>query len=415
MSWFHHIIRITIAGILLLTATMAKAQISDSVVRIGVLNDQTGVYSDHCGAGSIVAARLAIEDANGRVLGKPVDIVFADHQNKPDIAAARAREWFDEGKVDMAIDFCNSAVALAVEHVAREKNRIAIATAVATADFTGKACSPTAIAWTHDSYSLTTTLARSLVRRGLDTWFFITVDYTFGHSLEADAAASVRANGGKVLGSVRHPLNTPDFSSYLLQAKASGAKVVALANGGADMRNASKQAAEFGIVRGGQSVVSLLAFITDIDSLGLAATQGLPFVTAFYWDRNDETRAWSRRFFERHGKMPSQSQASVYSAIRHYLRAIEAAGTDETTAVMAKMQALPVDDLFSHGGIVREDGRMIHDLYLVQVKSPAEQRYPWDYYRVLETVPADQAFRSLQDGGCPLVMQAQSIKNSEKR
>jgi branched-chain amino acid transport system substrate-binding protein len=408
MGWLGRMVGATSGAILLLGVDFAHAQISDGVVRIGILNDQAGVYSDHCGTGSLVAARMAIEDAGGRVRGTPVDIVLADHQNKVDIGSAIARQWFDEGKVDMAIDLCNSAVALAVQHLAREKNRIAIATAVATADFTGRACSPTAIAWTHDSYSLTTTLARSLVRRGLDSWFFITVDYTFGHSLEADATASIKANGGKILGSARYPLNAPDFSSYLLQAKASGAKVVALANGGSDMRNASKQASEFGIAKGGQSLVALLAFITDIHGLGLEATQGLSFVTAFYWDRNDETRAWSRRFFERHGKMPSQSQASVYSAIRHYLRAIEAAGTDETTAVMAKMRAVPVDDMFSHGGIIREDGRMVHDLYLVQVKAPAEQRYPWDYYRVLETIPADQAFRPLQDGGCPLVRQRPS-------
>ena len=405
MNWFHRMIGSTTGAILLLGATFAHAQISDGVVRIGILNDQGGVYSDHCGTGSLVAARMAIEDSGGRVRGMPVDIISADHQNKVDIGSAVARQWFDEGKVDMAIDLCNSAVALAVQHLAREKNRIAIATAVATADFTGKACSPTAIAWTHDSYSLTTTLARSMVRRGLDSWFFITVDYTFGHSLEADATASIKGNGGKVLGSARYPLNAPDFSSYLLQAKASGAKVVALANGGSDMRNASKQASEFGIARSGQSLVALLAFITDIHGLGLQATQGLSFVTAFYWDRNDETRTWSRRFFERHGKMPSQSQASVYSAIRHYLRAIEASGTDETTAVMAKMRAMPVDDMFSHGGIIREDGRMVHDLYLVQVKAPTEQRYPWDYYRIVETIPADQAFRSLQDGVCPLVRQ----------
>jgi branched-chain amino acid transport system substrate-binding protein len=395
-------------GILLAGATAAQAQISDGVVRIGILNDQTGVYSDHCGSGSGVAARMAVEDAGGQVLGKPVEIVTADHQNKVDIGALTARQWFDEGKVDMAIDFCNSAVALAVEQLAREKNRIAIATAVATADFTGKACSPTGIAWTHDSYSLTTTLARAMVRRGLDTWFFITVDYTFGHSLEADASAAVKAAGGKVLGSVRYPLNSPDFSSYLLQAKASGAKVIALANGGSDMRNASKQAREFGIMEGGQSVVSLLTFITDIHALGLPPTKGLSFVTAFYWDRNDETRAWSQRFFARHGKMPSQSQASVYSSIRHYLRAIETAGTDEASAVMAKMRAMPVDDFFSHGGTLREDGRMVHDLYLVQVKAPADQREPWDYYRILETIPAEQAFRSLKEGGCPLVNHAQS-------
>ena len=379
------------------------AQVSDNVVRIGVLNDQSGLYADLAGPGSVVAARMAADDAGAKVLGKPVEIVVADHQNKADIGANIARQWFDAGKVDMAIDFDNSSVALAVEQLAKEKNRIAIATAVGTTDFTGKACSPTAISWTYDSYALTTSLARSVVRRGLDTWFFITVDYAFGHSLEADASNAVRAVGGKVLGAVRHPLDTPDFGSYLLQAKASGAKVVALANGGGDMTNATKQATEFGLQHGGQTLVSLLAFITDIHSLGIGATQGLTFVTAFYWDRDDETRAWSKRFFERHQKMPTMAQASVYSAIRHYLRAIEAAGTDEAKAVMAKMREIPVNDFYVKNGRIREDGRLLHDMYLVQVKTPEESRYPWDYYKVLQTIPADQAFRSLEEGGCTLV------------
>jgi branched-chain amino acid transport system substrate-binding protein len=380
----------------------ARAQVSDDVVRIGVLNDQSGLYADLGGPGSVVAARMAAEDAGGKVLGRPVEIVFADHQNKADLGATIARQWFDEGKVDMAIDFDNSSVALAVEQLGKEKNRIAIATAVGTTDFTGKACSPTGISWTYDSYALTTSLARSAVQRGLDTWYFITVDYTFGHSLEADASAAVRAAGGRVLGSVRHPLGTADFSSYLLQAKASGAKVVALANGGGDMTNATKQATEFGLQAGGQTLVSLLAFVTDIHGLGVPATQGLTFVTAFYWDRTEASRAWSKRFFERHGKMPTMAQASVYSAIRHYLRAIAAAGTDEAKAVMAKMRELPVDDFYVKDGRIREDGRLLHDMYLVQVKAPAESRYPWDYYKVLQTIQAGQAFRSAAEGGCPL-------------
>jgi branched-chain amino acid transport system substrate-binding protein len=380
----------------------ASAQVSDDVVRIGVLNDQSGLYADLGGPGSVVAARMAAEDAGGQVLGKPVEIVFADHQNKADLGATIARQWFDEGKVDLAIDFDNSSVALAVEQLAKEKNRIAIATAVGTTDFTGKACSPTGISWTYDSYALTTSLARSAVQRGLDTWYFITVDYTFGHSLEADASAAVKAAGGRVLGSVRHPLGTADFSSYLLQAKASGAKVVALANGGGDMINATKQATEFGLQQGGQTLVSLLAFISDIHGLGLSATQGLTFVTAFYWDRTEESRAWSKRFFERQGKMPTMAQASVYSAIRHYLRAIAVAGTDEAKAVMAKMRELPVDDFYVRNGRIREDGRLLHDMYLVQVKEPEESRHPWDYYKLLQTIPAGQAFRSAEDGGCPL-------------
>jgi branched-chain amino acid transport system substrate-binding protein len=393
------------AGFALLAAPLpaAVAQISDGVVKIGVLNDQSGLYADLGGPGSVIAAQMAVEDFGGTVLGKPIEIVSADHQNKADIGASIARQWFDADKVDMAIDFDNSAVALAVEQLAKERNRIAIATAVGTTDFTGKACSPTGISWTYDSYALTTSLARAVMKKGLDTWFFLTVDYAFGHSLEADTTRAVLASGGKVVGSVRHPLNTADFSSYLLQAKASGAKVVALANGGGDMINATKQANEFGLPQGGQTVVSLLIFITDVHSLGLEAAQGLTFVTAFYWDRDDETRAWSQRFFARHQAMPTMPQASVYSAIQHYLKAIAAAGTDETTAVMKKMRELPVNDFYARNGHIRIDGRLMHDMYLAQVKSPAESKGPWDYYKILGTVPAEQAFRSLEEGGCPLV------------
>jgi len=320
----------------------AKAQISDDVVRIGVLNDQSNVYADLGGPGSVIAARMAIEDVGGKVLGRPIDLLVADHQSKADIGASIARQWFDADKVDMVIGFDNSSVALAVEQVAFQLNRVAIAGAIGTTAFTGKSCTPNEAAWVYDAYALTNTLARSVVRRGQDTWFFITVDYSLGYSLEADATSAVVASGGKVLGSVRHPLNTADFSSYLLQAQASGAKVVALANAGGDMTNAIKQANEFGLTRAGQTVVSLLTFITDVNSVGLKAAQGLTFVTAFYWDRDDESRAWSKRFFERHERMPTMAQAAVYSAIRHYLRAIDATGTDEAKAVMAKMREIPV-------------------------------------------------------------------------
>jgi branched-chain amino acid transport system substrate-binding protein len=382
--------------------TSARAQISDDVVRIGVLNDQSGLYADLGGPGSVVAARMAVEDAGGTVLGKPVEIVFADHQNKADIGVAVARQWFDTGKVDMAIGFDNSAVALAVEQLAAEKNRIAIAGAVGSTAFTGKSCTPTEASWVYDSYALTTSLAKSIVAEGRDTWFFITVDYAFGHSLEADATSAVVAAGGKVLGSVRHPLNTSDFSSYLLQAQASGAKVVAFANGGGDMVNATKQANEFGLTKK-QTMVSLLVFISDVHSMELQAAQGLKFVTAFYWDRNEETRAWSKRFFERQGRMPTMPQASVYSAIRHYIKAIAAAGTDEARAVMAKIREIPVNDFYASNGRVREDGRLVHDMYFAQVKTPAESTRPWDYYKILGTIPGDQAFRPLAEGGCPLV------------
>jgi branched-chain amino acid transport system substrate-binding protein len=380
----------------------ARAQISDNVVRIGVMNDQSGLYADLGGPGSVTAARMAVEDAGGSVLGKPIEVVFADHQNKADVGVAIARRWFESEGVDLAIGFDNSSVALAVEQLAGQYNRIAIAGAVGSTAFTGKNCNANEASWIYDSYALTTSLAKSTVAEGRDTWFFITVDYTFGHSLEADATAAVKAAGGKVLGSVRHPLNTSDFSSYLLQAQASGAKVVAFANGGGDMVNAVKQANEFGLTKQ-QSIVSLLIFISDVHSMQLQAAQGLKFVTAFYWDRDDETRAWSKRFFDKQGRMPTMPQAAVYSAVRHYIASIKAAGTDEAKAVMAKMRELPVNDFYAKNGHLREDGRLVHDMLFAQVKTPAESRGPWDYYKILGVIPGDQAFRPLAEGGCPLV------------
>jgi branched-chain amino acid transport system substrate-binding protein len=384
-------------------ASGARSQVSDDTVKIGVLNDQSGLYADLGGPGSVIAARMAVEDAGGMVLGKPVEIVVADHQNKADIGAAIARRWFDTEGVDLVIGFDNSAVALAVEQLAAERNRIVIAGAVGSTAFTGKACTATEASWIYDSYALTTSLARAVVAEGRETWFFLTVDYAFGHSLEADATSAVRAAGGKVVGSVRHSLGTADFSSYLLQAQASGAKVVALANGGGDMVNAIKQAGEFGLARGGQTVVALLVFITDVHSMGLSTARGLKFVTAFYWDRDAESRAWSKRFFARHGRMPTMAQASVYSAIRHYLKAIAAAGTDEAKAVMAKMRELPVDDFYARNGRLREDGRLVHDMYFAEVKKPSESQEPWDDYKILGVIPGASAFRSLEDGGCPLI------------
>jgi branched-chain amino acid transport system substrate-binding protein len=387
---------------LCLSSSLAGAQISNDVVRIGVLNDQSGLYADLGGPGSVTAARMAAEDAGGKVLGKPIDIVFADHQNKADIGVAVARRWFETEGVDMAIGFDNSSVALAVEQLAAEHNRIAIAGAVGSTAFTGKNCTKNEASWVYDSYALTTSLAKSIVAEGRDTWFFITVDYAFGHSMEADATTAVQAAGGKVLGSVRHPLNTSDFSSYLLQAQASGAKVVALANGGGDMVNTVKQANEFGLGKK-QSLVSLLIFISDVHSMQLQAAQGLKFITAFYWDRDDDTLAWSKRFFDKQGRMPTMAQASVYSAVKHYIAAIAAAGTDEAKAVMAKMRELPVNDFYVKNGHVREDGRLVHDMLFAQVKTPAESSKPWDYYKILAAIPGDQAFRPLAEGGCPLV------------
>jgi len=389
-------------ALLFLWATGARAQISDNVVKIGVLNDQSGLYADLGGPGSVTAARMAVEDAGGSVLGKPVEIVVADHQNKADVGVAIARRWFEDENVDMAIGFDNSAVALAVEQLAASHNRVAIAGAVGSTAFTGKSCTPNEASWVYDSYALTTSLAKSIVGEGRDTWFFITVDYAFGHSMEADAAAAVKAAGGKVLGSVRHPLNTSDFSSYLLQAQASGAKVIAFANGGGDMINAVKQANEFGLTKN-QSIVTLLIFISDVHSMELRSAQGLKFVTAFYWDRDDESRAWSKRFFDRQGRMPTMAQASVYSAIRHYIAAIAAAGTDEAKAVMAEMRELPVNDFYVREGHLREDGRLVHNMYFAQVKTPSESTGPWDYYKILSVIPGDQAFRPLAEGGCPLI------------
>ena len=387
---------------LFIMPTLSRAQISDNVVKIGVLNDQSGLYADLGGPGPVTAARMAAEDAVGMVLGRPIEIVFADHQNKADVGVAIARRWFENESVDMAIGFDNSSVALAVEQLAAEHNRIAIAGAVGSTAFTGKNCTRNEASWIYDSYALTTSLAKSTVAEGRDTWFFITVDYAFGHSLEADATAAVQAAGGKVLGSVRHPLNTSDFSSYLLQAQASGAKVVAFANGGGDMVNAVKQANEFGLTKK-QSMVALLIFISDVHSMQLQAAQGLKFVTAFYWDRDDDSRAWSKRFFDKQGRMPTMAQASIYSAVRHYIKAIAAAGTDEARAVMVKMRELPVNDFYVKNGHVREDGRLVHDMLFAQVKTPAESGKPWDYYKVLNVIPGDQAFRPLAEGGCPLV------------
>lgn len=372
-------------------------------VRIGVLNDQSGLFADLGGPGSVIAARMAVEDVGGSIAGRPVEVLVGDHQNKAEIGAAIARRWFDEGGVGMAIGFDNSSVALAVERVAADRNRIAIGTAVGSVDFVGRDCTPTAASWLYDSYALTTSLARSMVAAGLDTWFFLTVDYAFGHSMENDARRAVEAAGGRVLGRVLHPLGTADFSAYLLAAQASGAKVIALANSGGDMVNATKQADEFGLRQAGRTLAAMLVFITDIHSLGLPAAQGLRFVTAFYWDRDEQTRAWSRRFAARHGAMPTMAQAGVWSATRHYLRALAAGTEDGGAAVMARMRTMPVDDFYVQGGRLRADGRLLHDMMLMQVKTPAQSTAPWDYYTKLADIPASQAFRPLAESDCPLV------------
>lgn len=385
----------------LLTAAAQAQGVSGDRVRIGVLNDQSGIYADLAGPGSVEAARMAIEDFGGSVLGKPVDVLAADHQNKADVGANIARAWFDTDGVDVAVDFSNSAVGLAVQSIAREKNRATLVMASSSA-FTGKACSLLSAQWIYTSRTNGYGLAKALVERGLKSWFLVTVDYAFGHAFADDIRKAVRDGGGSVLGEVRHPLNTNDMSSYLLQAQASGAKVVAFASAGSDMTTAIKQAGEFGLT-GSTAVVAPIVFITDIHAMGLPAAQGLQFFTAWYWDHDEKGRTWAKRFFERRRAMPTMTQAGVYSAVSHYLKAVAAAGTDEAGAVMAKMRELPVNDPFVTNGVVRADGQMIHDMYLVEVKKPSESKAPWDYYKVLATVPGDKVFQTLAESECPLV------------
>jgi branched-chain amino acid transport system substrate-binding protein len=385
------------------TGTACAQQISDDVVKIGVLTDMSSLYADATGKGSLAAVQMAVEDYGGKVKGKPVEVIAADHQNKPDIGVAIARNWYDNEKVDAIFDVPTSSVALPVSALTKEKNKININSGGGSSDITGVACSPNTVHWTYDTYALSNVAGRAMVKRGEDTWFFVTADYAFGMALERDAANVVKESGGKVLGDVRHPLNSSDFSSFLLQAQASKAKVVALANAGGDTTNALKQAAEFGIMQGGQKMIALLQEITDTHSLGVKATQGLIVTDAFYWDMNDETRAFSKRFNERVGHMPTMIQAGLYSATMHYLKAIETVGTDEAPKVMAQMRATPVNDFFAKNGKIRIDGRMVHDMYLFEVKKPQESKGEWDLYNLIATVPGDEAFRPLDKGGCPLV------------
>jgi branched-chain amino acid transport system substrate-binding protein len=385
-------------------ASAASAQqISDDVVKIGVLTDMSSLYADATGKGSVTAVQMAVEDYGGKVKGKPVEVVFADHQNKPDVGISIARNWYDNEKVDAIFDVPTSSVALPISALTREKNKININSGGGSSDLTGVACSPNTVHWTYDTYSLANVAGKAMVKRGDDTWFFITADYAFGMALERDATNVVKEAGGKVLGDVRHPLNNSDFSSFLLQAQASKAKVVALANAGGDTQNALKQASEFGLVQGGQKMIALLQEITDTHSLGINATQGLIVTDGFYWDMNDETRAFSKRFYDRIGREPSMIQAGLYSATMHYLKAIEAIGTDEAPKVMAQMRATPVNDFFAKNGKIRIDGRMVHDMYLFEVKKPQESKGEWDLYKLIATVPGDEAFRPLDKGGCPLV------------
>jgi branched-chain amino acid transport system substrate-binding protein len=392
------------AGLVLAACgSAANAQISDDVVKIGVLTDMSSLYADATGKGSVAAVQMAVADYGSKVKGKPVEVIVADHQNKPDVGLNIARNWYDNEKVDAIFDVPTSSVALPISALTREKNRININSGGGSSDITGVACSPNTVHWTYDTYSLSNVAGKAMVQRGEDTWFFVTADYAFGMALERDAANVVKESGGKVLGNVRHPLNSPDFSSFLLQAQASKAKVIALADAGGDTTNALKQAAEFGITQGGQKMIALLQEITDTHALGIKATQGLIVTDAFYWDMNDETRAFSKRFNEKVGHMPTMIQAGLYSATMHYLKAIAAIGTDEAPKVMAQMRATPVNDFFAKNGKIRIDGRMVHDMYLFEVKKPEESKGEWDLYKLLATVPGDEAFRPLDKGGCPLV------------
>lgn len=373
-------------------------------VKIGILNDRSGVYADLSGEGSVVAAQLAIEDFGAAAKGINVSVVSADHQNKPDIASTTARQWYDQDGVDAIFDTPTSSAALAVNEVTREKNKILMVSGGGTADLTGKACSPNTVHWTYDTWALANGTGSAMVKEGFDSWFFVTADYAFGHALETDTTAVVEKSGGKVLGTVRHPFPGQDFSSFLLQGQASGAKVIGLANAGGDLVNAVKQASEFGITQGGQALASLLVFINDIHALGLQTAQGLVMTEAFYWDQTEANRAFSERFAAKMGgNKPSSVQAGVYSSVLHYLKAVEAAGTKETEAVMAKMKEMPTDDPLFGQGVIRADGRKVHDMFLYRVKKPEDSKGPWDYYEVVATIPAAEAFRPEADGGCALV------------
>lgn len=387
------------ASIIFSAMSPVQGHAGDTEVKLGVLTDMSGIFSDANGKGSVVAAQMAVDDMAGQLAGFSVHVVSADHQNKPDIGAGIARKWFDEDGVDVVLDIPVSPIALAVQSIAEEKDKIVLLSSAGSSDITGKACSKNTIQWTYNTFALSNVAGRAMVERGEKAWFFITTDYAFGHALERDATAAIEAGGGKSLGHALNPIATPDFSSYLLSAQASGANVIALASSGGDMQSAVKQAAEFGIQAGGQKLLGLLFDVTDIKALGLDVTKGMLLATPFYWDRDDESRAFGQRFMKIHGRAPTMHQAGVYSATLHYLKSVAAAGTDETQAVLEKMRETPVNDMFAHNGTIREDGQMIHDFYLVEVKSPSESKGEWDYYKVLSTVPGEQAFQPL--GSCP--------------
>ncbi|CAD7031233.1 MULTISPECIES: ABC transporter substrate-binding protein [Pseudorhizobium] len=395
---------VTSLAILLAGSTAALAQsASDGKVKIGILNDQSGVYADFGGKSSVEAAKMAIEDFGGKVLDVPVELVDADHQNKPDIASNIARQWYDTEQVDAIMELTTSSVALAVQALSKEKKKINMVTGAATTDLTGKQCSPYGFHWAYDTHALAVGTGGALVKQGGDSWFFLTADYAFGYSLEEQTGTFVKSAGGNVVGAVRHPLATNDFSSFLLQAQSSGAKVIGLANAGLDTANAIKQAAEFGITAGGQNLAALLFTLAEVHGLGVEAAQGLTLTEGYYWNLDDQSREFGKRFFERTGKMPNMVHAGTYSSVMQYLKAIEKAGTDETEAVAKALHEMPVDDFFARNGKVGANGRMIHDMYLLQVKKPGESDEPWDYFNVLSTIPGDEAYIDPAKSGCELV------------
>lgn len=393
--------KLKMASAVALCSLLLGGAASAQGVKIGILNDQSGVYADYGGKWSVEAARMAIEDFGGDVLGKKIELVTADHQNKPDLAVSIARKWFDVDGVDMITELTTSSVALAIQDLAKQEKKIDIVVGAATSRITGDACTPYGFHWAYDTHALAVGTGGALVEAGGDTWFFLTADYAFGYALEEDTSALVKAKGGKVLGSVRHPLNSSDFSSFLLQAQSSKAKVIGLANAGLDTTNSIKQAAEFGIVAGGQKLAGLLLTLAEVHGLGLQAAQGLVLTEAFYWDHDDASRAFSERFFKRTGRMPNMIQAGTYSATLSYLKAVKAAGTKDSDAVARKLKELPVDDAFAKGKVLA-NGRMVHDLYLFEVKKPSESKKPWDYYKQLAVVPGDKAFPTAAESGCPL-------------
>jgi branched-chain amino acid transport system substrate-binding protein len=394
---------LTLAAALTAAFAPAQAQVSDSTVRIGVLTDLSGLYSDVAGKGAVIATQMAIDDFVAKE--KPafkVELLSADHQNKGDIAANKAREWFEQGKVDAVTELVTTSVALAVQKIAKEKNRLAIVSGAASTRVTNEDCNDVTVHWTYDTYAVANGTAKAVTKGGGKKWFFLTADYAFGQSLEKDATDVIKANGGEVVGGVRHPFPGSDFSSFLLKAQSSGAQIIGLANAGGDTINSIKQAAEFGITPK-QQLAGLLMFITDVHSLGLKTTQSMYLTEGFYWDLNADTRAWSKRFFEQHKRMPTMVQAGQYSSTMHYLKAVKATGTDDTGKVMAQMKKTPVNDFFAKNGTIRDDGRMVHDMYLLQVKKPEESKTPWDYYNVRATIPAAEAFQPLSASRCPLI------------